>query len=389
VVRKPAAPAPIDPATLAREIAVETGKAIAQEFRKEKPEPVVAADLDDKEKRDVAVLAELEAANPKNAGIAKAAENFFKKVLAPYRAAWQEKNPGKKFDTDAEEHEAIYAQQPEIDPEEFEAATKAFEQKDKERQVEARLEARIKEHEKKNIAREIQPKIENVATSEVVQLIKATEPEYEKILAENKPWQEMWDKMAADDPIAADLIGKSSRLVAAAAGEFEKLMTPELEYAFDPVKNAVHADIARHIGDYEQRLMSLPAADRVFQGKEFTTLEKFNEMTGSERAKHWIVEWNDIRADYFPSFAAQVKLAMTKEREKAAKTAERMGYVKPESASKPTPKQKATPVETPAAKSKPKPPSTSASTDNLTAGAAPSGGSKTFADQVVESLFGG
>lgn len=388
VSRKPTPAPPVDTSKLVREVAVETGKAVAKELATVRTD-AVAPQLAQHEKRDVEIARTLEKLNPdKYTGLSGKVEKFFGEVLKPYREKWLAANPGETFDPDDEAHAKVYEKQPDIDPDDYSEA-----------QVEMRAEAKVSEKfdklvkpklaelDRQSVERDLVPKLHQSAAKQSVDLLKTATPEFEKYLKEDKPM----DKIADDDPQAAGILSQSIQFVSAAAHEFEKLMAEKLQYDFNPEKNSIHADIARHILDYESRLLQKPEEELQWQGRQFATVEQWDKMSAEQKKQHWIVSWPEIRDDYFTVFNSQVKETIAKQREISEKSLAKRGWSKneasettPKPEDKPKPEAKAEPIED---RPKPTPAPPAGGGDKVITQDTTTPQTKNFADQVLTSLF--
>lgn len=378
---------PLDVKEMAREVAVETGKEVAKALKPKDPEPEEDF-LDDAEKDDIQALERLEAKDAKYKGLAKKTKKFYEKVLRPYREEWERKNPKRDFNPADEEHSDIYAQQPEIDEGAFAWAKEDL----KQARIEARLEEKwnqkykpeLDQLKRYNIEKELEPRIQARGQEVVDELLKQTAPELAeamKELAGDEKWKE---KLTAKDPIATMVLDRNARLARAVASEYEKLMTPELGYQFDPTTNPVHGEIANHFRRYEQKIKSMPPEDQLWQGKRFASLAEWSDMDESQRKGHWILDWKESRADFFAELIDNTKKIVAQERQRFETWATQAGYRKEET----PPDKKKEESQAPVDKPKPKPPSMASSNDLVTTSKGPGTVAKTFEESIVSDLFG-
>ena len=270
-------PAALDAAKLAEDVA----QRVTREIKKPEPKPApetASWEAGDSDAHQLEVL-NIMAENKKYATVIDDAKVFWAKEKA-YKSTWLAEHPGGTFSPDAEEHSAFYDEnEPQYDPNDFERA---------ERKLEVRQEAtRIAdEREKSWKAGQAWKELQAKAPAEESDNIKGILTEADPELA--KEFNGKLESIRADDPAAAKTVKRFAESLGVLTTELDKLFTPALEYLADP-KNPTHQQILHAVFQYENEYLAKPEADRVQAGRGFATLEDFNKMSDSEKARHWTI----------------------------------------------------------------------------------------------------
>lgn len=388
-VTKRQAPAPkpeVDPA----KIATEAARAVAAELNKGGGggEGGGRHELSDEEREDIETMKMLEELDPsKYKGHADKTRKFIKDVLNPYRDKWLKEHPGEAFDPDSDEHEAVYKQQPQVTPDDWQSAKDELRINRKAEQIfEKKFGPKLTEIEKKNAERAILPKIESEAHAAIESLVKAVDPELAKLIGE----EDEIKKMAELDPIATEVLDRAAGDLRVLVTELDKLSTPELQYGIND-RNPAHRALINFATGYESEIKKMPAKDQLWNGKKFATQEEYGKMNRADQAQHWVLSGQDIREVLIERFANGVKQDIEAARDKALKFAEKRGMKKSDSAPNPDPKDEEAKRAAAAAaeeekKKKPTPPAGGDSSKINGSGGSASGG-KSLEESVVDVLF--
>ncbi len=412
-----AKPAPAAPAVDAQALIAQTAKQIGDEvgraIESAKPEPPTPAqeapelELTLEDQRDAEIIAKMEELDPSLKGRAEAFKTFARQRY-DYESDWRAKHPGAQFNPDDAEHEEFYKSQPEIDPDTFEAAKiellvdrkvaqriKPIQDRDDEDKKQSKTDRAIAQH---------APKIVENIKARIVESVAAVNPDVGKMLEGMNPLsltQEEQDKLNEADPITARFMGPMVRdeLVPMLV-ELEKSVAPGAEYALDPRKNPVHAEIAKFVSKFETAMVAKPEKR---DGRTFITISELNdrqrEIAHSKatpetkqrklnelQATYWTASVDDIQKTIVKDISKRAKaivddfdgVAQRKYKPDAKKAA-----AKP-AAAPPTPE----PGTAPAANGRPRPPAVASQATVVDTSRAGKGGEKSYGETAVEVMWG-
>ena len=295
-----------------------------------KDDPVLDPEIADREQ----ALAYLAENDPRYKGRPLVEQDrAYRQQLQEYAKKWRAENPGKKFDADAEEHDAFHDEHAPDVPEK--AIIKA------EAVVAAK---RLVEDERAQMRREqirdrLEGSLDKVRASASTALVKLLDAE-------------SLDKLGERDPIAAAEVETAAEATGELLAEAARMFTPGAHYTANPASKAY---IETLVDQQEAQLMRLPADQRQAGNLKFATCDQWLNMTPTQRQAHW-----SFLSD--PSFAQQAIL-MAQASTIKAKSERAAKWVKPRQAAPaapaaPTPTLAATPAATPAAAPRPTNPPT-------------------------------
>lgn len=289
-----------------------------------KPEKQTDAEdaLSDADKRDLEVFKYLEKQAPdKYKGAAKQFIKFTSEYER-YRTKWEEENPDKPFDPQAEEHDPFYEKhQPKHDPTDLEEAkiNMRLEQKLKERDVEH--DARYGQLETRLLEKDLAPVIDRKAGEAVAAMVGEVDKDLAKVLLEKGP-----DAVAEADPIAFDVLDKSAADLRGALTELEKLSHPSGRFRFDK-NNPIHDSLDRFAVGLERSIKGLPMDEQIRDGKMFATQTELRSIPENQRGRYWVLTPEDIGAHLVQETAAASKKIIESERARIEKYAKSRGLV--------------------------------------------------------------
>jgi hypothetical protein len=357
------------------------------------------------------VIMFLEEQDPKYAGKGDAFLAYVKAHYA-YQDQWERENPGKTFDPDDEEHEKWYAEHPQpITTEQLERG-----------QIDMRVEQRWKEKVKPDLdriradkaLRGAFPAIAQNIGKQTVDLVKVTDPELAKLLVNPDGSINLTEESIAaahkQDPIAAAVLDETIKHIEPILMALEQsvVMDEEGNYPFKinpSSSNLVHRTIDAFRRQAEENMRNAPPEIRRSpNGKQWISME---EMAAKQRAienrrltpqqkkaaqselgsLYWTLTIDDINRLVIDDYGKRAKqliqqtdnLAKKKYKPDAAPARSAQPAPKPEPAPAPTP-----PTVPPG---KPRPPSTSTSSDVVSSRNPASGAIKTDAQRATDEMF--
>lgn len=286
--------------------------------------------LDDDQKADLPILAQMEKANPdKYKGIAtKYAASI--KTLNDYRSKWEAENKGKEWDATADEHNEFFEKNNigwnDRDYAEAIAdlkVSKAQEAWKKEQQaVTSKLEG-------KERARELEPLAVTEAKRNGKALFESVGGEFAKILNDDFTTnKEALAKAMADEPV-------KSNMVLIAASHLERLASENYRLfngiaTFD-ANNPIHKQLADFAVAQEADMLNLAPQDRMDkENKIFATSEDYYKMTKKEQARHWTFTATDLNTLWAAEMAVSLKNNIAAREKELEGWATKRGYKKVE-----------------------------------------------------------
>lgn len=333
VVKKAKAPpAPVDPIQVATAVATASMRELAQSMR---PEPAkdhdASADLDEKERYEYEVAKFLSETDPKFKGADKKfIENF--KAAEKYAAKWEAANPGKEFNPEDDEHDDFFG-----------GVRQAYSATDLER-AKARMAARevvateseatnrkIQELEEENSRLSVTPKAAAMSISAARVIAKAMGDDVAATLFEQGP-----DKLAEDHPEAAEAMMVAMTTIGPMIEAILQIEAPKGKY--DP-KNQHHVAYAKLMEEKEAEY-----AGQELDGKTIVTRRQYAAMSPAVRQSHTYLSADNLIAELVDTESQKALQRVESERNRIAKMAERMGYVKAPNGAAAKPKSQATPA---------------------------------------------
>jgi hypothetical protein len=326
----PAAEIPqIDHEALAE--AVGRGVATAMAPKAEpKPEPKDEfEELPEKERRKIPVLQQLEVMDPNRyKGLAKAyAENL--KAVVKYQEKWEQENPDKEFDPEAEEHNAFFAKHVvDWDDDDYINATVELRTKKIEEQVQAKSSERLSAIEKREQAREFEPRalMESKRSARLV-FNALDDPQFKDLVAENGAInQAQAQKIVAEDPMAADIIFPEVVRIEQLCAESFRLHNGIADFDRN---NHDHVYLANFAAAQEAEIQSLPKPQQLDEkGRKFATAADYHRMTPEQQAKHYRLSAQDLNNLLAADLGAKAKAKLVGERTRLEQMAKKYGYSK-------------------------------------------------------------
>lgn len=373
-----------------------TAEAVATKIAEKLPKPTetkVDLDLSDKEKATLSVLKAMEESNASYKGIADKTIKFWKRE-ADYAESWMKENPGKKFNPSDEEHAQFYeAHEPSYDQDDFESAKDRIKEAEIERRIEQKLEkkygAKNAEDEFRGRVQAALPKIQLSAQSAVVDMIKAASPEMAKMLDPNDKQgvsPEVVKKLEEADPVALEVLNANAERLRILTHELEMLTNfsdkyqQKMDFAVPLQSSGGKSFILPHreLVDFslylEKEIASMDPEQTVRDGKRFITQADFNSnyeyrvnhgMTPKDalawmNRRVWTLETEDIKNALVAHYAEDSR----REIDRRGSTYEKRQASKLKSEANGQSQKKEENVEqAQAGVAKPKPPSTSNSSD--------------------------
>ncbi len=208
----------------------------------------------------------------------------FWKAEEDYRRQWQKDNPGQKYKHDDEEHAEFYKEHlPEYDERDLASAQEAIRQSEIEQRVEERLQKRLaptlNRIEADRAIREHAPRIAASAEEAVVELVKSV-PAFKEILGDaGRLDDDLIDKLAVADEKAVEIVNEEAERLALQVEHLERLHrlghieppNPHLRVKTEGGPIAPYQDILDAAGAMEDKILSLPKAEQIENGKQFIT----------------------------------------------------------------------------------------------------------------------
>lgn len=376
------------------------------------PEPVPqpTLDLSPEDAADLKILRYMAESDPKLAGLPEAFLAFVKKAYA-YQDAWQEANKNETFKWEDAEHAKWYEDNaPEINREAMDEAKADMRAEEKWRQKMEPIEREKREVEAWEKAR---PKVNDRVNYLLVTMVDAARPELGKVLRDANGQPDLRPEAVAKaqelDPIASDILEEELMIVMPLLAELEKTGVPGLNYRLNPNANPVHAAISHFVAEAERSILSSPAEEQIFNGKQFTPIAEmqrlrekvWNGLGSNEQKNQKIADLestrttlsiDDVQEIIRDDFATRAKAKIDRKdavaKKKYGKNGNGAQVLPPENrqpATEPAPSAappKPAPVVQPL-----RPPSISSESDALTTGNPSAGPAKTFGEGIAATLW--
>jgi len=387
------------------------------------PAPVAIPEMSPEDASDYKVLLYMAKQDPKLADLPAKFLAFVQKAYA-YQDDWSAKNPDDEFKWEDEAHAAWYSRNaPPIDRDAMKDAADDMRVEEK---VEKRLaplrEAEEKKQREAEAAQEweqAKPKVNARVNTLVVTMVDAVNPELGKLLRDANGNPDLRTEAVARveeaDSVAHDILNDSAMELVPILAELEKSGHLR-DYRFNardeslpPAVRRAHAAIQRHVEAAERDILSAPAAEQIFNGKQFTTTAEMSRLksaiingTGSNDQKRQkladldatrtCLTIDDLQDIIVAEFAARAKAQIDRIDGIARKKYAKNGNGAPATAQNGERTPQPEPVPQPAPRPQPspqpaRPPSISSGSDMLTAPNPAGGTAKTTGEQVAAVLF--
>ncbi len=399
-------------------------RAAVREGLEDKEEPVAETpepEFSSEDQQDLAVLQQMEKDNPRRyQGISEDFKEYTQN-LAKYREDWLQKNPGKEFDINADEHSEWYDKNAvKYEDRDFTAA-----------EINLRVEQGIKraltpmqeQARAEKVYRDAVPTMAKAVDTHLHSFVKAVNPDLAALLLDDKGNVDLSkariDKLAETDPFASRVLTdlavaktdsrgnyiQPENCLTLLLGELEKTKVPNLNYKLDG-RDPVHNRILKYISEYEQIMAEAPEdvrmrvdGDRV---REFIPLSRYfklqDEVKNSRISKekkqakldaidnqYFCVTENDIQATILDEFAARAKKEIEDLNQRGSKKFGKPASSQPPVEDKPKPKAETPPKVKPS--DKPTPPA-EISGERVVSSGAPGGPPEEKLGQIVgKALF--
>ena len=223
-------------------------------------------------------------------------------------------------------------------------------------EVEKKYQDRIDDLEHKISRRsEAEPKARESAQEAVKEMVKAVNPEMEKLIDEKG-----LEEAEKTDPLTFDKISQAADTLSAMVYELEQNQSESGLFAPNG-KNQTHGVVTEFVKGREAYVKSLPLSSQAWNGRSFASNAEYNRMSKTDRGRHWTIDANLAKAELIKEISSSVN----SEIEQSRKMLERYG------ASPATKKAQGKSGKTARTTSKPVSPestSASASSPNLTTG---------------------
>lgn len=276
------------------------------------------------EKKQYIVYQELEASQPdRYKGIT---QKYLKSLgdIQDYVKTWTKDNPGEKFNTDDEQHDAFFERvEPQVDEDDWVDAKANIRAREISSKAIAPVNEKLEEMEKERARQNLEPMVRQKQVESVHLLLNEFEPAI--IEAIRKP--DGLKELAEKDPITAAILGRMAQNVGSLAGEIVRLEDPKAGINFDP-KNDLHLELADFIIGQERRIAALPPEERTHEGRMFVGRQQRMALPPEERTGYWYLTADHVIYLLAQKYAQEAKKIRDAEIVKFNKTAELMGYKK-------------------------------------------------------------
>lgn len=291
------------------------------------PAPAPTIDPNHPDARVLQVVSEMQQANPGKYDGLNERITEFRTTESAYRRQWLKDNPGRKFDSKAEEHNDFYSEsQPTFDQRDFERAEREMEKRvwKEEARAEARkeVEPELRQIRLQQQIAETKPLVQKAATEAMVQVLSAV-PEFATAMDNGKNQfvlsEERQQRMQTANPVLYELAQEETHKVMTVVAELEKMSRLGANYRMNerlsvPLPNGEsirpHAEIADTLAELEAsyakssekkgRKSFISHGDRADQvnaiiASKASNTDKAARLKALDSA-HWTVEAEDIRA---------------------------------------------------------------------------------------------
>lgn len=323
------------------ELASRAGAAAAQELISRQPapapkaEPVTPAPPPDevpaKYARKLVILEQMAADNPERYG--SIVSDFKRSIrrVDEYQSQWERNNPGRKFDPDADEHNAFFDVN-DIDYEDSDYAEAVVAVRTKplaEKAAQAdKLAEKLDAIERKEKQRAMEPGLQQVRTSAAADTVKLVDP----AILDHAKTPESLKAYIDGNPEEADIVLGHAQMAGELVAEGARILDGgELND-----KSPATQEFFRLKNDLEQRIKAQPVDDQYDErGRRFVTWQEWVTLSAKDSdsvSKYWFLGKAEL-SKLIPHEAAQIAKAKVKEmEERLERYAKARGYTKADAA---------------------------------------------------------
>jgi hypothetical protein len=323
VTKKKAEPTAADHARAAGEMAAAAASAAVtaampkfstQQAKAETQESELPKDY----KRDYEIAKHLAATNPVYKDAPQIILNEHRRS-AEYASRWEQANPGKVFDPDAEEHNEFYAslERPWGD-EEFVDARADMIAEQKISAKAAKLEEKHKSIEEREAKRELAGVAQNAVNTVAVLLAKGVDEAAHDIIV-----KQGFNKLEEGDPITAEALVDALNKLSPRIHTAVMVDDPEQRISFDANKNSDHNDWLHFLFEKEAQY----AGQMDEKGRLFASRNEYVKLPPAQQARRWFLTADHLITEMTADAMTEVKERIQKERERGKKVAAALGYV--------------------------------------------------------------
>jgi len=285
-----------------------------QQTKTEAPEDELPKDY----RRDYEIAKHLAATNPAYKDAPQIILNEHRRS-AEYASRWEQANPGKVFDPDAEEHNDFYSslERPWGDEEFIDArADMIAEQKISVKA--AKLEEKHKSIEEREAKRELAGVAQNAVNTVAVLLAKGVDEAAHDIIV-----KQGFNKLEEGDPITAEALVDALNRLSPRIHTAVMVDDPEQRVSFDAKKNPDQAEWLNFLFEKEAQY----AGQVDDKGRLFASRSEFVKLPAAQQARRWYLTADHLISEMTADAMAEVKERIEKERERGKKVAAALGYV--------------------------------------------------------------
>ena len=293
-------------------IVKETASAVLEASRQPQAEPEPAADVEIEElnRSDLEVFAELEASDPKYKGIRDKYKSYLTD-LAGYKRAWAKENPGIEFNSEDGEHEEwVNGRMPEFDDRDFDNARIESRARKLVRESEGRHREELNAIKSEVAEGNMRGELEGGTNNSIAEVVQSVDSGYLKLIQDKGG-----EALEAADPIAHhvlnDILGSNEKAIY----ELEKLAHPSNKFGID-LNNETHKELIDYAMKKEKEISALPDSQKSHEGKSFATTEEWMRMPEARRSSHWRLEPEHIKTMYVGDLGQQASERVKSERER-------------------------------------------------------------------------
>lgn len=330
VTKKKAEPVQPNPMQIASEAAAAAASAAVtaataglprHQAKTEAPEDALPDDF----RYEYEVAKHLSATNPKYKDAPQRILNEFKR-RAEYARTWEAQNPGKVFDPEDEEHNALEEslERPWSDHE-FRRAEIQLEAKALAHEQSAEDRKKLRDLEERNAKAELAP-IAGQTVNSVALLLAENVDKAAHDLITKEPGG--FAKLQENDPITAEALVDALNALAPRIQTAIFVDDPERRIDFNAKKNPDQAEWLKFL--FEKEAQYAGTTDE--RGRLFASRTEYVQLPQAQQARRWYLTQDHLISEMVAEAVTQVKSRVEKERERGKKVAAALGYVpKPES----------------------------------------------------------
>ena len=331
--------AAVDPEKIAEAAARGTVKALDERdaAREKDKKPATEQDphpyLDERQKRKLPVLEQMEKMFPEEYKGIKAKYAASMKALQEYQAEWQKENPDKDWNAEDKEHNEFFTKN-DVDWDSEDYAEAAAEVKSDVKVTKAKdewkkeSEGEFKKITDKERARELEPLAVGESVRNARSLFESLgDEEWAKVRLPNGAVnEEVLRKLNVDDPDKTGMIIQSAVNLEKLTAEHFRIFNGIVPFDLNKTEHKVLSDYAIA---QENAMLELPPQDRTdADNRMFATAKEYYAMTKAEQKHHWTFTMGDLNTLLAADFSTNLKKQLANEEAKALRMAEKRGYKK-------------------------------------------------------------